>query len=321
MIVRRAGDVIPQVSGVVTEKRTGTEKEVVFPTSCPECGSAIERLKDEAVARCTGGLVCPAQLREAVRHFVSREGMDIEGFGDRIVEELVASNKIKSVADLYFLTVEDLALLLLDKGDDAHKPRMVGMTVAKKLKAAIDKSKVIPLDRFIYALGIREVGTSTARNLATHFKTLDDLRKADYNALISVPDIGTVCAEHILDFFKEEHNLEVLSRLVAGPGGSLFCAGIEPVSLKQASELDVSEQPFLNKTFVITGTLDAMGRDEAKGKLIALGAKVSGSVSKKTTAVICGADPGSKLTRANELSVRVIYEEEFLKLLADPSLF
>lgn len=317
VIVRRAGDVIPQVSGVVKEKRDGTEKDIVFPKYCPECGSLIEKVEGEAVARCTGGLVCSAQLRQSIIHFVSRDAMDIEGFGDRIIEQLVATKKISSVADLYTLSENDLATTILDNGSEDRKVRFLGHVVAKKLIAAIDKSRVTPLNRFIYALGIREVGSSTARTLASNFKTIDDLIKASYSKLLNLPDVGPVVARHIADFFAEKHNLEIIDRLVKRDDGFLFSAGIELTALPQQSELNADNQPFLGKTFVITGTLDSMDRNEAKAKLLSLGAKVSGSVSKKTFAVVCGRDPGSKLTKATELNVRVIYEEEFLQLLKE----
>lgn len=317
VIVRRAGDVIPQISGVVKEKRDGTEKDIVFPKFCPECGSLIEKVEGEAVARCTGGLFCSAQLRQSIIHFVSRDAMDIEGFGDRIIEQLVASKKISSVADLYALTENDLATTVLDNGSEDRKIRFLGHVVAKKLIASIDKSRVTPLNRFIYALGIREVGASTARTLASNFRTIDDLIHASYSKLLNLPDVGPVVARHIADFFAEKHNLEIIDRLVKRDDGFLFSAGIELTALPQQSELNEDNQPFLGKTFVITGTLDSMDRNEAKSKLLSLGAKVSGSVSKKTFAVVCGSDPGSKLTKATELNVRVIYEEEFLQLLKE----
>lgn len=317
VIVRRAGDVIPQVSGVVREKRDGSEKDIVFPKFCPECGSLIERVEGEAVARCTGGLFCSAQLRQSIIHFVSRDAMDIEGFGDRIIEQLVASGKISSVADLYTLTENDLATTVLDNGSEDRKVRFLGHVVAKKLIAAIDKSRVTPLNRFIYALGIREVGASTARTLASNFRTIDDLIRASYSNLLNLPDVGPVVARHIADFFAEKHNLEIIDRLVKRDDGFLFSAGIELTELPQQSELNEENLPFLGKTFVITGTLDSMDRNEAKAKLLSLGAKVSGSVSKKTFAVVCGSDPGSKLTKATELNVRVIYEDEFLNLLKE----
>ena len=250
VIVRRAGDVIPQISGVVKEKRDGTQKEIVFPTVCPECGSAIERVEGEAVARCTGGLVCHAQLRESILHYVSRDALDLEGFGDRIVEQLVSTHKLNSIADIYTLTQDDLASLVLDAGDETKKTRLLGNVVAKKLIAAIDRSRVIPLNRFIYALGIREVGASTARTLATHFETLDDLIKASYSKLLQLPDIGPIVAKHIFDFFREKHNLEIIERLVKKDDGFLFSAGIELTPLKQATSDDAKAAPLLNQTFV-----------------------------------------------------------------------
>ncbi len=316
VIVRRAGDVIPQVSGVVLERRDPAQiREIIFPKLCPECGSTIERLAGEAVARCTGGLVCPAQLREGVLHFVSRDAMDIEGFGNRIVEELVGSGRIRNIADLYTLTVQDLSGLVLDPGSDEKKPRLLGRVTAQKLVAAINKSRIVPMNRFIYALGIREVGTSTAMTLATHFKSFDDLMHAGLNTLINLPDIGIVASEHILDFFKEPHNLEVVASLLTK--GDLFSAGIELTPLPQASEQSAEALPLQGLTYVITGTLSSMDRTAAKNRLLSLGAKVSGSVSKKTHAVVCGEDPGSKFTKAQELGVQIIYEEEFLKLLSD----
>lgn len=314
VIVRRAGDVIPQISGVVLEKRDENVKDIVFPKFCPECGSKIERLEGEAAARCTGGLVCPAQLREGILHFVSRDAMDIEGFGSRIVEALVGAKKVKSIADLYLLTAEDLATLVLDPGNDGKKVRLLGTVTAKKLKKALDASRSVPMNRFIYALGIREVGTSTAMTLAKNFGTFDELMHAKLNQLLNLPDIGIVAAEHILDFFAEKHNLEVISALLSK--GDLFSAGIEPVSLPQSSEQQAGKSPLEGRTYVITGTLSSMDRSEAKEKLQSLGAKVSGSVSKKTYAVICGEAPGSKFTKAQELGVKILYEDEFIKALA-----
>ncbi len=316
VIVRRAGDVIPQISGVALDRRPSDSQEIIFPEFCPECGSRIERIKGEAVARCTGELVCPAQLREAVLHFVSREAMDIEGFGDRIVEELVSSKKVTSIADLYALDESALACLVLDQGSNLKAPRLLGHVVAKKLVKAIEKSKSVPLNRFIYALGIREVGVATARTLATHFATLEDLKQADFNALLNLPDIGEVVANHIRDFFLEKHNLEIIDRLLAPEGSMPLACGITTKALKQASDLENEALPLLNQTYVITGTLETMDRNSCKNRLLNLGAKVSGSVSKKTYAVICGADPGSKFTKAQSLGVRIIYEEELLEMLS-----
>jgi len=314
VIVRRAGDVIPQISGVVLEKRDGTEKDIFFPAYCPECGSLIERVEGESIARCTGGLFCGAQLRESIIHFVSRDAMDLEGFGEKIVEALISQQKIYSVADIYTLDVDSLASTLIDNGNAERKPRLLGKTVAKKLFNAIEKSKTIAMDRFIYALGIREVGVTTARTLASHFKSFDFLQKASYEELLQIPDVGPVVAKHIVDFFLEKHNLEILERLLKNDE-FLFSAGIELIPLPQVSELNVSLQPLLGNTYVLTGTLESMDRNSAKKILLDLGAKVSGSVSKKTTAVICGSEPGSKLTTAQTLGIRVILEDEFLELL------
>ncbi|SKA59805.1 DNA ligase (NAD+) [Succinivibrio dextrinosolvens DSM 3072] len=313
VIVRRAGDVIPQVSGVVSEKRNGSERDIVFPKFCPECGSLIEKVEGESVARCTGGLFCSAQLRESILHFVSRDAMDIEGFGDRIVEELVASKTLTSVADIYMLSEDSLANTVLEPETEEKKQRLLGHVIAKKLLASIEKSKKVPFNRFIYALGIREVGVSTARTLASNFEGIENLIKASYEKLLTLPDIGPVVAKHIVDFFSEKHNLSIISQLVTK--GDLFSAGIEITPLPQQSEIDPSSLPLNGQTFVITGTLDAMDRNTAKAKILELGGKVSGSVSKKTSAVVCGAEPGSKLVKANELGIRVIYEEEFLEML------
>ena len=313
VIVRRAGDVIPQVSGVVAEKRNGSERDIVFPKFCPECGSLIEKVEGESVARCTGGLFCSAQLRESILHFVSRDAMDIEGFGDRIVEELVASKTLTSVADIYMLSEDSLANTVLEPETEEKKQRLLGHVIAKKLLASIEKSKKVPFNRFIYALGIREVGVSTARTLASNFEGIENLIKASYEKLLTLPDIGPVVAKHIVDFFSEKHNLSIISQLITK--GDLFSAGIEITPLPQQSEIDPSSLPLNGQTFVITGTLDAMDRNTAKAKILELGGKVSGSVSKKTSAVVCGAEPGSKLVKANELGIRVIYEEEFLEML------
>ena len=315
VIVRRAGDVIPQIAGVALDRRANDCKDIVFPTVCPECGSSLERVAGEAVIRCTGELVCPAQLREAVIHFVSRDAMDIEGFGDRIVEELVNSKKVSSVSELYSLTESDLATTILDSGSSDRAPRLLGHVVAKKLCKAIESSKKVPFNRFIYALGIREVGTSTARLLATNFKDLNTLMAADFNKLTNIPDIGPVVANHILDFFNEPHNQEIINKLIAKVGEG--ACGIEIEPLINEIVHDERSSKLSGQTFVITGTLESMDRNSAKDLLLSFGAKVSGSVSKKTTALICGAQPGSKLTKANSLGVRVIFEEEFLKYVED----
>ena len=241
--------------------------------------------------------------------------MDIEGFGDRIVEELVASQKVRSIADIYILDESELATLVLDQGDELKSKRLLGHVIAKKLIKAIENSKNVPLNRFIYALGIREVGVSTARTLATNFASLEDLMKSDFNTLINLPDIGEVVANHIRDFFLEKHNIEIIQRLIAPLGSMDKACGLNITALKQQNE--IFSLPLVNQTYVITGTLDSMDRNSCKNRLLNLGAKVAGSVSKKTTAVICGADPGSKFTKAQSLGVRIIFEEELLPWLAD----
>lgn len=315
VIVRRAGDVIPQIAGVVLEKRDGHELDIAFPQTCPECGSAIERLEGESVARCTGGLICPAQLREGIRHFVSRDAMDIEGFGDRIVEELVGSKKVSSVADLYALTESDLASLTLDTGGLEKKPRLLGVATARKLLKNIEKSKHVPLNRFVYALGIRDVGQSTALTLAHRYHSLSELMAATEGELMELNDIGKICAEHIVDFFKEPHNQDVISRLTAKPEELLFGAGVEVFSI--AEDFAAAPKPLAGKTYVLTGTLSSMSRSEAKSYLQALGATAAGSVSKKTTAVIAGEAAGSKLTKAQDLGIEILSEDDFTAMLRE----
>ncbi len=305
VVVRRAGDVIPQVSGVVLERRPGTARMIEFPRVCPVCGSAIERVAGEAVARCTGGLFCKAQLREAVLHFVSRDALDIEGFGERIVESLVASGMIARVSDLYRLEPGSLAALPLGEPEGGRGPRLLGKVVAGKLLARLASKRQVPLERFIYALGIREVGSATAKVLAAHFLDLGKLRDATLEELMSLQDIGAVVAQHVVDFFREPHNLEVIEALT---GGESPCLEIEPPPLTGAKEL-------AGETWVLTGTLSLMGRKRAQEILESLGAKVSGSVSSRTSTVLCGADPGSKLQRARELGIRVLDEEGWKSFL------
>ena len=292
VIVRRAGDVIPQIVSVVLEQRPAEVRDIVFPQHCPVCGSAVERVSGEAVARCSGGLFCGAQLKESIKHFVARKAMDIDGLGDKLVEQLVEQQLIASPAGIYQL---DMAALV-------GLERMAEKS-ALKLLAAIEQSKTTTLPRFIYALGIREVGEATALNLANHFTTLDALQSASLEQLLAVADVGTVVAEHIKGFFSEQHNQTVIA--------SLLAAGIRWPDIAQ---LEVTEQPLAGQTIVLTGTLSAMGRDDAKAALQRLGAKVSGSVSAKTHAVIAGENAGSKLAKANELNVPVWDEARMLAL-------
>jgi DNA ligase (NAD+) len=294
VIVRRAGDVIPQIVSVVLEQRPQTAEDIVFPQQCPVCGSKIERVSGEAVARCSGGLFCAAQLKESLKHFVSRKAIDIEGLGDKLVEQLVDQQLVKTPADIYSL---DMAALV-------GLERMAEKS-ALKLLSAIEQSKQTTLPRFIYALGIREVGEATALNLANHFATLANVQQATLEQLLQVNDVGTVVAEHVKSFFTEPHNQSVITALVS--------AGINWPVIAQLAQ---TEQPLAGQTIVLTGTLVSMGRDDAKARLQRLGAKVSGSVSAKTHAVIAGDNAGSKLAKATELNVPVWSEQQMLDLFA-----
>ncbi len=291
VIVRRAGDVIPEVVSSVVSKRKKGARKFKYPTHCPECGSDVIRIEGEAKARCSGGLVCPAQRKENIKHFASRRAMDIEGLGDKLVEQLVDENIIENAADLYSLSKEQLA----------NMERM-GEKSAENLIKALDKSKSTTLPRFIYALGIREVGEATARSLANHFGTLEKIMSASSDELESVPDVGPVVATNIETFDHQPHNRDVINQLIT--------SGLH------WDDIDVThseEQPLKGKTIVLTGAL-SMPRSEAKDALQSMGAKVSGSVSKKTSLVFAGADAGSKLVKANELGIPVL-DEASLQLL------
>ena len=293
VIVRRAGDVIPEVVGAIKSKRKKGARRFQMPSRCPECGSEVVRLQDEAAARCTGGLYCPAQRREAIRHFASRRAMDIEGLGDKLVELLDQQQLIKNVADLYKLKAEDVAEL-----------ERMGEKSAENLIAALEASKSTTLPRFIFALGIRQVGEATAQALANYFGNLGALGKAKPDQLEVVPDVGPVVAESINTFFKQPHNKEVIDKLIK--------AGVrwQDIETKPAAEM-----PLAGQIFVLTGTMSSMTRDDAKAGLQALGAKVAGSVSKKTSYVVVGADPGSKAAKAEQLGVKILNESELKKLL------
>ncbi|UZD60299.1 NAD-dependent DNA ligase LigA [Shewanella algae] len=293
VIIRRAGDVIPQVVAVVPEKRPEDAKEIRFPAQCPVCGSQVERLEGEAVARCTGGLFCEAQRKEAIKHFASRKALDIDGMGDKIVEQLIDKELVESPADLFSLTASALTML-----------ERMGLKSATNLVQAIEAAKQTTLAKFLYALGIREVGESTAANLARHFKELDALKQASVEQLIEVEDVGAIVAQHVAHFFAQPHNLEVIDKLLA--------AGVTWPAIEAPSE---DEQPLKGQIWVLTGTLSQMSRTDAKAQLEALGAKVSGSVSKKTDCVVAGEAAGSKLTKANELGVKVLDEAGLLALL------
>ena len=293
VIVRRAGDVIPEVVRVLAEKRPKGAREFVMPRKCPECGSAVVRLPDEAIARCSGGLVCPAQRKQALLHFAGRRAMDIEGLGDKLVDQLVDAEVVHTPADLYKLGVAALAEL----------ERMAEKSAANVV-AAIDKSRKTTLARFIFALGIRHVGEATAKDLARHFGKLDQLIAADEAALLDVADVGPVLAQSIRQFFQERHNLEVIAQLRA--------AGVEwPETSPQRAVVG----KLAGMIFVLTGTLPTLSREEAKELIEHQGGKVAGSVSKKTSYVVAGADPGSKLDRAGELGVPAIDEKQLKEML------
>ena len=290
VVIRRAGDVIPQIIGVLHDRRPADARPIVFPETCPVCDSAIVRIEGEAVARCTGGLFCAAQRKEALKHFVSRKAMDIDGVGGKLIEQLVDRELVHTPADLFKLDLTTLTRL-----------ERMGAKSAENALASLEKAKNTTLARFIFALGIREVGEATALNLANHFKTLEALQDADLEALKQVPDVGEVVANRILAFWHEPHNVAVVNDLIAQ---GVHCETVETK--------EVTENRFKGKTVVLTGTLTQMGRNEAKALLQDMGAKVSGSVSAKTDFVIAGDAAGSKLTKAQELGVTVLTEEEFL---------
>lgn len=315
--IRRAGDVIPQVVGVVQEKRLKDAKKVVFPTKCPVCGSDIERLEGEVVSYCTGGLYCKAQLKRSLEHFVSRDAMDIENLGGAIVDALVARGKVTAISDLYLLSLEDLATLPLEGQTLSGKTRLLGSVVAKKILNNINNSRKIDFNRFIYALGIPSVGQATALLLARKFAGLKELMQATKDDLMSIPDIGPKSAQEILDFFKEPHNKEIIDRLVLKPEEYILGQGLTLMPLKAQASDTLGALPLEGRTYVLTGTLSSMDRSLAKEHLVSLGAKVSGSVSKKTYAVIAGEAAGSKLAKANELGVQVLSEDDFLALLQE----
>ncbi len=292
VIVRRAGDVIPEVVSVIEERRPSGTRPYHLPKHCPVCGADVIRAESEAIARCSGGLFCPAQRKQVILHFASRRAMDIEGLGDKLVEQLVERKLIENPADLYTLTPPQLAEL-----------ERMGEKSAVNVCAALQNSKQTSLPRFLYALGIREVGEATALALANHFGDLDAIMRADAETLQSVPDVGPIVAAHIEAFFRQRDNREVIAKLHA--------AGINWPAIK----MEHGRKPLQGKTFVLTGTLEGMSREEVKQKLQGLGAKVSGSVSAKTDYVVAGADPGSKLDKANELGIAVLDEQGLLKLI------
>lgn len=292
VIVRRAGDVIPEVVGVLPERRPIMAPEFIMPKACPVCGSAIERPEDEAIARCTGGLYCPAQRKQALLHFAGRRAMDIEGLGEKLVDQLVEAGLVRTPVDLYRLELMQLENL-----------ERMGEKSARNLLDAIAKSKAPTLARLIFALGIRNVGETTAKDLARHFGSLEGLMVADEARLQQVPDVGPVVASSIARFFAEPHNREVIE-------------GLEKVSVRATPMAAVSmDTAIAGKTFVLTGTLPSLSRDDARVMIESRGGKVAGSVSKKTDFVVAGAEAGSKLAKAHELGVIILDEEQFRELL------
>lgn len=294
VVIRRAGDVIPQIVSIVPSRRPEDAKIITFPETCPVCDSHIERIEGEAVARCTAGLICRAQRKEAIKHFSSRKALDIDGLGDKIVEQLIEKELIQTPADLFHVTAAQLTLL------DRMGPKS-----AQNLVASLKQAKQTTLSKFIYALGIREVGEATAANLANHFHHLPALMKADEEALIAVQDVGRIVAKHVLTFFAEPHNQMVIEQLQN--------AGVS----WQDIQIDMDDTPkkLAGKIVVLTGSLSQMSRSEAKTALQNLGAKVTGSVSAKTDLLVAGEAAGSKLTKANELGIEVMTEDEFIVLL------
>lgn len=292
VIVRRAGDVIPEIVSVIQEKRLPNSEPISLPAQCPVCDSDVIKPEGEAAARCMGGLYCAAQRKEAIKHFASRKAMNIEGLGDKLVEQLVELNLIKNVAGIYALTQTQL-----------ENMERMGKKSAANLCEAIENSKKTTLPRFIYSLGIREVGEATALNLANYFQQLDALMQADEIILQAVPDIGPIVAANIAAFFQQEHNQEIIAKLLQ--------AGIHWPSVAKR----VGQQSLTGQTFVLTGTLASMTREEATAKLQTLGAKVSGSVSAKTSYVVAGSDAGSKLTKAEKLGVKILDEKMFINFL------
>ncbi len=299
VVVRRAGDVIPEVVAVVPERRPADAAVFTMPTRCPVCASSVYREEGEAVARCTGGLVCGAQRKQALLHFAGRRALDIEGLGDKIVEQLVDGGLVRTPADLFSL----------DAGTLAGLERMAGKSAAN-LVAALERARSTTLERFIFALGIRQVGEATARDLARHFGRLDPMMNASEDELLQVPDVGPVVAASISHFFAESHNREVIDQLRAA---GVHWSDADPVRAQGGAPAG----KLAGKTFVITGTLPTLKRDDAKSMIEAAGGKVSGSVSKKTDYVVAGDDAGSKLAKASELGVSIIDEARLQEMLGN----
>ncbi|QIA62734.1 NAD-dependent DNA ligase LigA [Vibrio astriarenae] len=294
VIIRRAGDVIPQIVSVVTERRPENAQEIVFPTQCPVCQSQVERVEGEAVARCSGGLVCQAQRKEALKHFVSRKALDVDGLGEKVIEQLVDREMVETPADLFKLSAG--VITVLDR---------MGPKSAQNVVNALDKSKQTTLPRFLYSLGIREVGEATAANLAQHFFTLDAIMAASHEKLLQVSDVGEIVASHITAFFAQEKNQLVIRDLIE-----------QGVIWADVAEMDESTpQPLAGLTVVLTGSLSKLTRSDAKAALQALGAKVTGSVSKKTDMLFAGENAGSKLAKAQELGIEIKTEDDLIAML------
>ncbi|KLV05902.1 NAD-dependent DNA ligase LigA [Photobacterium aquae] len=295
VVIRRAGDVIPQVASVVLSRRPDDAKPIVFPATCPVCDSKVERIEGEAVARCSGGLFCQAQRKEALKHFVSRKALDVDGCGEKVIEQLVDREMVTTPADLFKLSAGVVTVL-----------ERMGPKSAQKLVDAFAASKLTTLPRFLYSLGIREVGEATAANLANHFETLDAILAADKEQLIKVPDVGDIVAAHVYHFFREEHNIAVIDDLIE--------VGIHwPAIEKSEAE---GERLLEGKTVVLTGTLSQLSRSDAKEALQKLGAKVTGSVSKKTDLLVAGEAAGSKLAKAQELGIEIWDEQALVDILS-----
>jgi len=294
VVIRRAGDVIPEVARVLPERRVAGAKLIELPTVCPVCGSPVVRELDQAIARCSGGRRCAAQRKEEIRHFASRRALDIQGLGDKLVEQLVDRDWVKTPADLFALEAEQLASL-----------ERMGEKSAHKLQNAIAAAKHTTLPRFLYALGIRDVGEATALALAQYFKHIDALRRAGEDEIQRVPDVGPVVAQNVAAYFRDAENAGLLDRLLA--------AGIDWPQVVAAN----SSGGLAGKAFVLTGTLESMSRDAAGEAIQRLGGKVSGSVSKKTDYVVAGKEAGSKLKKAEQLGIAVLDEAGFLALLKE----
>ncbi|WP_305417266.1 NAD-dependent DNA ligase LigA [Photobacterium leiognathi] len=295
VIIRRAGDVIPQIASVVESRRPESAQAIVFPSECPVCQSKIERIEGEAVARCTGGLFCQAQRKEALKHFVSRKALDVDGCGEKVIEQLVDREMVATPADLFKFSAGEVTVL-----------ERMGPKSAQKLVDALKASKLTTLPRFIYSLGIREVGEATAANLANYFETLEAISQATKEQLIEVPDVGDVVAAHIFNFFREEHNMAVVK--------DLQDVGIHWPEIEKPEE--GIELPLEGKTVVLTGSLSQLTRSDAKAALQKLGAKVTGSVSKKTDLLVAGEAAGSKLAKAQELDIEIWDEQKLVDLMS-----